>query len=278
MATRIPSEVKKIVTFIFVRDSRGEFVPNGTGFFVGVKSKDVPELMHAYLVTVKHVLQDKSGSYYPSVFIRLNKKAGGAGMIELVLRGQNAVAIHMHEDSTVDLAVLPILPSTDVYEFKALPDDMLTTKESFKEADIREGDEVFFTGLFTSFFGAQRNYPVARFGRVALVTEEKIPWKNVMLDLYLIECQSFGGNSGSPVFFYLGVTREPGSVILGGTKLLLAGVMKGSFLDAKEVMIAETSPIALSLENVGIAAVVPSYRLHEILFSDALREARGVRQ
>lgn len=278
MATTIPSEVKEIVTFIFVQDSRGELVPNGTGFFVGVKSKDDHELMHAYLVTVKHVLQDKSGSYYPSVFIRLNKKAGGAGMIELALRGQNAVPIHMHEDPTVDLAVLPVLPSTDVYEFKVLPDDMLTTKESFKEADIREGDEVFFTGLFTSFFGAQRNYPVARFGRVALVTEEKIPWKNVMLDLYLIECQSFGGNSGSPVFFYLGVTREPGSVIIGGTKLLLAGVMKGSFLDAKEVMIAETSPIALSLENVGIAAVVPSYKLHETLFSDTLREARSVRQ
>lgn len=277
MATTIPSEVKEIVTFIFVRDSRGELVPNGTSFFVGVKSKDDRELMHAYLVTVKHVLQDKSGSYYPSVFIRLNKKAGGAGMIELALQGQNAVPIHMHEDPTVDLAVLPILPSTDVYKFKVLPDDMLTTKESFKEADIREGDEVFFTGLFTSFFGAQRNYPVARFGRVALVAEEKIPWKNVMLDLYLIECQSFGGNSGSPVFFYLGVTREPGSVILGGTKLLLAGVMKGSFLDAKEVMIAETSPIALSLENVGIAAVVPSYKLHEILFSDALRETRSVR-
>lgn len=278
MATTIPSQVKEIVTFIFVRDSKGELVPNGTGFFVGVKSEDDPERMHSYLVTVKHVLQDKSGNYHPLVFIRLNKKTGGAKMIGLALRGQNAVPIHVHEDPTVDLAVLPILPSTDVYEFKVLPDDMLTTKESFKEVDIREGDEVFFTGLFTPFFGAQRNYPVARFGRVALVTDEKIPWKNVMLDLYLIECQSFGGNSGSPVFFYLGATREPGSVVIGGTKLLLAGVMKGSFLDAKEVIITETSPMAVSLENVGIAAVVPSYKLHEILFSGALREARGIRR
>jgi len=288
MATTIPPEVKEIVTFIFVQNSEGNLEPKGTGFFVGVKDEKNPERMYVYLATAKHVIQDETRSYYSSIFIRLNKRAGGAQMIEIPLKGKDAAPVYVHKDPEVDLVVFPILPDQQIYDFKVLPDDMLTTVESFKEANIREGDEVFFTGLFGHFFGAQRNYPIVRFGRVALITDEKIPWQEdantgVMLDLYLLEVQSFGGNSGSPVFFYLGGTRDPGSLILGH-RLLLAGVMKGTFLDAKEVKIAEKivevekrekRKIPVSQENIGIAAVVPSYKLHQILFSDKLREIRA---
>lgn len=280
-ATPIPSQVKEIVTFIFVRTPNGKLKPNGTGFFVGVKDDQNPEKMYGYLVTAKHVIQDKENGYYLSIFIRLNKLSGGAEFIEIPLKGKNAPSIFIHDDKDVDIAVLPVLPNKEIYEFKVLQEEMLTTLEIFRQMNIREGDEVFFTGLFPQFFGTNRNYPIVRFGRVAMITEEKVPWENKLLDLYLIESQSFGGNSGSPVFFYLGATRKPGVLVLGPPKLLLAGVMKGSFLGTlklKKMQVSERRNIWVPMENAGIAAVVPAYKLYEILFSDELRELRSRNQ
>jgi hypothetical protein len=49
--------------------------------------------------------------------------------------------------------------------------------------------------------------PIVRFEKVALITDEKIEWKETIppkpLELYLLECQSYSGNSVSPVIFNL---------------------------------------------------------------------------
>ena len=64
---------------------------------------------------------------------------------------------------------------------------------------------MFFMGLFTPFVGAKANVPAIRFGRLSVLTDEKIT--AVMEDgpqyYYLMEAQVFGGNSGSPALFYL---------------------------------------------------------------------------
>ncbi|MBM4064642.1 MAG: trypsin-like peptidase domain-containing protein [Planctomycetes bacterium] len=279
-ATTIPQEIKDTVTFIFIKNDSGQVIPNGTGFFVGIKDENDPNISYIYLVTAKHVLlDDKTNSLFNSVYVRLNKKTGDAQMFEIPLCGSNAVKVYSHKDATVDITLIPLAPDPNIFDCKWIPVNMITTKEIFKEAKIREGDDVFFVGLFTPYYGNQRNYPITRFGRVALITDEKIPWKDKkdevpkMLDLYLVESQSFGGNSGAPVFFYFGLTREPDS-LSKEYKFLLAGIMKGCYLDAREIQVAETSKIPISLENVGIAAVVPAYRLYELLFSDELKNIR----
>ncbi len=276
MATTIPSEVKNIVTFIFVKDAENKLVPNGTGFFVGIKDKKNTNRLYIYLVTAKHVLQDEKNEnkYYPSVYIRLNTKAGDSRYIELPIVAQNRKVVYTHSEPEVDIAVIPCLPSAEIYDYKLLPEEMLTTKELFEKNHIKEGDEIFFTGLFIGHFGKQKNYPIVRFGRVAMLTDEKINWEGQDIDLYLVETQSFGGNSGSPVFFYLSPTREPNKLVIGPPKLLLAGIMKGSFLKGTPISIIETENIPVSFENIGIAAVVPAYKLHEILFSEELEAFR----
>jgi hypothetical protein len=271
----IPDALKEIVVFIFIRGSADKPEPIGTGFFVGVTDKHRKEGTFPYLVTARHVLTDRRGRYYPDIFIRMNKISGGSEMIRVPLSGEDALPIYKHVDQNVDVALLPLRPRDDIYQYKVLPDSMIGTREQLADAGIKEGDEVFFTGLFASFFGEERNYPVVRFGRVAMLPQERIPWEGAMLNLYLIECQSFGGNSGSPVFFYLGVARDPLSFIWRGPKFLLMGIMKGSYLEAKEVQVVDRSRIRVSFENAGIAAVVPAYYLHETLFSDELRKGRA---
>ena len=277
MATPIPSEVKSVVAFIFIKNEEGKLIANGTGFFVGVRNPSNPDSFSVYLVTAKHVLyKPNTKDFLDMVFVRLNKKEGGSqiGVIPIITEGEKR-NVFTHSDSSVDIVVIPFLPDQEKFDFKFLPDDSITTKEEFKELKIREGSDVFFTGLFTPYPGAERNYPIVRFGRVALVTDEKIEWQGELMDLYLIEAGSYGGNSGSPVFFYLGSDREPGSIMVGSPILKLAGVMKGTFLDAHEIKVVETKEVPIAVSSMGIAAVVPGYKLHEILFSDELKEKRG---
>lgn len=277
MAAPIPSEVKSVVVFIFVASGDGKLIPNGTGFLVGVKNPSNPKFFSVYLVTAKHVLcRPNSPVFFEKVFVRLNKKGGGSQIdaIPLITDGEKQ-NVFTHNESSVDIAVIPFLPDQEQFDFKFLPDDMITTKTAYKELNIREGSDVFFTGLFTAYPGAERNYPVVRFGRVALVTNEKIEWQGKLMDLYLIEAGSYGGNSGSPVFFYLGSDREPGSIVVGSPILKLAGIMQGTFLDAHEIKIVETNKVPVAVSSMGIAAVVPAYRLHEVLFGDEMKNRRG---
>jgi len=123
--------------------------------------------------------------------------------------------------------------------------------------------------------GTRRNYPVVRFGRVALIPDERINIAGSDAHLYLIESGSYGGNSGSPVYFYLGSDREVGSVTVGPPILKLAGVMSGSFVDLQPISVIETATIPIARSNMGIAAVTPAYKLHQILFGSELKKHRG---
>lgn len=277
VAAVIPPEVKTVVAFVFIPGKQpGEVIPYGTAFFVGVKNRKNSERSYVYLVTAKHVLQSIDKAWLPKIMLRLNTKHGEAEMVEVpvLLSGDNKT-VFLHPDLSVDIAVIPVLPDPSKFDFKILPEDMITTDKDFKDLKITEGSEVFFTGLFSPYVGTRRNYPVVRFGRVSLITEEKIKFVDQEAQLYLIESGSYGGNSGSPVFFYLGSDRIPGSLILGPPVLKLAGVMSGFFLDRQPVGLIETSKVPVAPSNMGIAAVVPAYKLHEILFGPELKKQRA---
>ena len=275
-AAPIPPEVKAVVAFLFAQKSDTEMVPWGTAFFVGVKHPKQPERSFVYLVTAKHVLQTPDRkSWLPKIFIRLNRHDGGSDLLELpiVISGKGQTTF-VHPDPTVDLAVIPAVPDEKVIDFKFLPDDMITTKEDFRNLRIVEGSEVFFTGLFSPYIGTRRNYPVVRFGRVALITEEKIKFGDREAELYLIKSGAYGGNSGAPVFFYLGSEREPGVIFAGPPIVKLAGVISGTFLDMQPVRAVETATVPVAPSNMGIAGVVPAYKLYELLFASELKALR----
>jgi hypothetical protein len=223
------------------------------------------------------------GSYYPKIFLRLNKKDGGAEFVDIALNGDGKSLVYTHPDPTVDIAVISGIPNDSVFDFKTIPEEMLTTKDSFADRNIMEGSDTIFVGLFVNYYGGQRNVPIVRFGKVAMLPDDRIPWKTdpakpaQLVQTYLIETQTYGGNSGSPVFFYLGSDRVPGSIIVGPPELKLAGIMEGHFNELTALSSIETpdSLAYYSGVNNGIAAVTPSFLLHEILFSDDLKKFRA---
>jgi hypothetical protein len=77
----------------------------------------------------------------------------------------------------------------------------------------------------------------------------------------LIECTSFNGNSGSPVFFK--------TTTFDGYNLFLGGLITASF--------HENNPLgsdAILVQNTGIALVTPSYKIIEIFKSQKIHEDR----
>lgn len=295
MATPIPPNVKKVVTFIFLSDAEGKLlrdqktgnpVPNGTGFFVTATTSDVPKRIFGYLVTAKHVLKDQNGNPFTKVYLRVNKFDDSSEFVPLSLVHEGSKRnVFIHSDPTVDIAVIPIPePSASIYDYRTVPADTVTTRASFEALQIGEGTDVFFAGLFLPHYGESRNVPIVRFGKVAMVTDDRILWKADVTkppqptQLYLLETQSYGGNSGSPVFFYLGADRTPGTITIGQPTIVLAGVMSGRFNDWQPIQTIPTAnSIPISWENNGIAAVAPAYLLHEILFSEELKKFHGVR-
>lgn len=284
-----PPEIAKTVTFVFLADAAGNPqirdgtpVANGTGFFVIVPN-DAGAGGWVYFVTAKHVLKDEHGNFQRRVFLRINDKNSGSGfvMLDLVLTGaeQN---VFFHSDPTVDIAVIPGLPDEGRFDFLALPVGMIKTKDEFKKSTIRPGSDVFFAGLFASHYGEKRNTPIFRFGRVAMLTDDRVRWQEAgkpleMVELFLLETMSFGGNSGSPVFFSQGMDRQPGSIVIGSDEITLAGVMRGNFNESRiwELRQTPNAVVPTYAQNIGIAAVTPGYLLREILDSDALKEQRA---
>jgi hypothetical protein len=274
-AAEFYSETKQTVVFIFTGDKDGNPLALGTGFLAGVKAEDSTGYFQ-YLVTAAHVLNGPEGKLLDPLYVRLNKKDGGSEFLRLDTKigGKDSVFKNPN-DPSADLAVIPVFLDDKKFEVRVVQDELILTKESFKAMGITEGDDVYFTGLFLPFYGQGRNYPVVRSGKIALISDEKIPWRTdvkkppEMLDLYLLETSSFGGNSGSPVF-----VKVPSKEILGRTELRLIGIMKGTFEQNTPISVLDNQTTAVSRQNLGIAAVIPSYLLHDILFSEPMNKFR----
>jgi hypothetical protein len=285
-----PTEVAKAVTFVFLADDQGNVrthpetrapVANGTAFFVLVGNENGPG-GYGYLVTAKHVVQDEQGHYHKRVFIRINGKNGGSSFaaIDVQPSGESR-NVFVHNDPGVDIAVIPALPDQNLFDFLAVPLSMIRTKEELKATTIAPGSDVFFAGLFAPYYGDTVNVPIFRFGRVAMFPTDCIQWRQggrppVCVELYLLETMSFGGNSGSPVFFSQGMDREAGK-IYAGSEITLAGVMRGTFNEPRPGVLLQTPNAWIPVvgQNVGIAAVTPAHLLRDILLSDTLKKLRA---
>jgi len=273
MAFPIPSEIKPVATYIFINNG-GKLIPNGAGFFVGLKNPSKQNNFSLYLVTAKHVLcPPGSNQMLDKIYIRLNKKGGGSETDAIPLSAQgNKRTVFFHADPTVNLAVLPVLPDQKKIDFKFIPDESILTKEESTNRTLYEGAEVFYPSLFFPYTGVGELYPCVRFGRVALLPDKKIERQAYSAEIFLVETGSNGGNNGAPVFFYSASIRASE----GQPALKLAGIMEGTFGDApQEIKIVEKRKVAIPFSNVGISAVIPAYKLLEVLFSEELKKQRG---
>lgn len=253
------NSAKNTVFFIYNLNDEKEFSPIGTGFFLQLLKESNTEKAVGYMVTAKHVLMDQNDKLIDKFFIRLKSKNNIPQSVLIDLTNE---IFFLHKDKDVDLIVIPNYPSFESYNYKFVNGEFMLTE---KLLGFEEGAEVFFPGLFVQYPGEGEIQPILRFGRVSMIPREKISIEvNGKLrnsHFYLMECTSFGGNSGSPVFFKSNLRQE--------SKTYLAGLITGSYHQT-EILPYNT----ILKQNTGIALVTPSSKLLDILNSKPAYKAR----
>jgi hypothetical protein len=276
--------IRRTITFITViyPTSAGVVRTLGTGFFVKLDDNHLGgDESFVYLVTNRHVVQPGINLGTPreptEVRVRLNLKnpQGNTVSADHVISLRGVHHWYFPDDDSVDLAVVPIGPEYDIYDFLVVSSGLFATQEQIKSWSVGIGDQVIFSGFFSSFSGQRRLEPIVRQGILAMIPAEPITTTlRKQGHLYLADVHAFQGNSGSPAFVSVAGVRH-GSVLVG-EEFLLIGIISGYFPESA----GSTAPVAPSIltgevhDNSGIATVVPAGELMKLLMRPDLQALR----
>jgi hypothetical protein len=272
-------------------------VPLGTAFVVGLTSKEAkPEAWKGwkFLITAHHVIGNR-----PAVILRLNR----ADIAEFTcfpvaltkeFKARNPKFLHSDlyysDHAEVDLVAIsiPDIPHTDPVVFTY---SMILDGKGMQTWQVEEGTEVFTVGYFYGYPGQKQNYPISKFGRVALITTEtwyRINRRQFSIKLtdeqqrqfgqeagiqppqdvsvtpqfaeqgYIIELLNTPGLSGAPVMLKDPQFRvnDEGKFEFRRVPPLILGVIKGLML----------SPLGeQAVSSSGVAVVEPGVHLRALL-------------
>jgi hypothetical protein len=186
-----------------------------------------------------------------------------------------------------DLAVCQILFDPKIYKFHYVNRGSFLDKETISQFNIGPGDDAFVVGRFINHEGKQRNNPTVRFGCVAQMPLEPIRQDTGFdQESFLVEIRSIGGYSGSPVFTHIprynsGAYRINTNWEYGPW---LLGVDWGHIHNWEPVRDAAGRPVDPSgppwrtqvRMNTGMMAVVPAWKLAELLDDGPVAENRRI--
>lgn len=276
------TQIRKSVAFIRLKCKEGgqEFDVRGTGFFLSYPDQRLPNgRTFLYLVTNRHVAlcinDDGRAMNVESISIRLNRKLPNGETIseENFLNPLGNVRWFLPTDPSIDLAVVPLVPDPNRFDYLSVPFSMLAGSEMLKERRVTEGEPVFFAGFFYQFPGETRMEPIVRRGIIAMMPKDKVPFVGNPEKVYLADMHVFGGNSGSPAFINLGGIRE--NVVLPAEDYKLLGVVNANLSEDENFNLQLTTTIqGKARANSGISTIVPADDLKELLNCPELQSLR----
>ena len=277
---RVDPDVLKCVMFLAEeREQNGgafKIVPVATAFVVRLKEND---LTWKYLVTARHVIEGAKDELY----VRANLKTGSHKEFPI-----KKADWYRHDDADVACTEF-YMPDRDPMEldYVSTPtEQFISDKYEFTFDPLPQGaaepvglgDDLVFIGLFVEHAGKERNLPIVRLGNIAAMPTEAVSvarnggTSSFSQLAYLAECKSWGGVSGSPVFWTQQYGRQ--SVYLTGLLGLISSHydIKTNAETAGDIVGTITTPI-----NSGIAVVTPAHFVNELLLRDDLVEIRKKR-
>ena len=293
-------------------------VPRATAFFVIDRSGKSPP-HPVWIVTGRHCIQEARASGRP-MFVRVNTAT--------TYRDLPTSPDDWHESDDADVAValwkpqhvaggteMPTITSIPLdqfipsdYRYRGAKDFPIPGPLAEKGQMVKVGHELFFVGLFSQHAGKAKNLPIARFGAIARLPVEPVSVKRSdgsteSIHGYLVEMRSWGGHSGSPVFWYYpavevhffptppnapgqkmgreerrkkGITPQPSHIPISKEfgVIALLGIVSAHFdipQSAKtsgDVLGSIITPL-----NAGIAVVTPAHKIIDLLQrSDVIEE------
>jgi hypothetical protein len=276
-------------------------VPRATVFFVTDRDHEPP--FPIWAVTARHNIQEARAEAAP-MFVRVNTT--DETYIDLPTTPDD-----WFEDDAHDVAVCYWAGTSDRIRLTSVPFDQFIQDDyryyggkdlplNIRELGGQEvivGHEIFFVGLFNQHAGKAKNLPIARFGNVARLPVEPVNVRRKdgtveQIHGYLCEARSWGGHSGSPVFWTYPVSMvrfvdppaapapnraarrskrpapKPASipVTTGSEIIALMGLVSAHF-DIPQTAEVEGDALArvITRSNAGIAVVTPAHVILELL-------------
>lgn len=285
---QIKPDLEKSVFFTFgIHPKTGEIRgPGGSGVIVARRSDD-NVFAHYYAVTNWHVAKMLGNS-----IIRLNMLDGQTRLLEFspeewchIPASDDLAAIDITDH--LDLAIDDVVPVPEREGFVDL--------EFMKKFNLGFGEDIFMLGMFANSAGEDINLPVARFGNISRLADERAPieqWTGASRPCHLTDMRSRTGFSGSPVFVY----RTPSAELLDVHEhgwgmhpiqnyfLKLLGVHCGQFSETIEATKAKAEargdPI---VEGDGLESpsamntVAPAWSITELLDQPSFEKIRMAR-
>jgi hypothetical protein len=304
---RIPPFFLETISFVCEQSSAKGYdarnIAGGTAFFVSVPNDSDSGASWIYVVTARHCIEELPAS---SVYLRVPTVTGASKFGYIDLR-TNKDDWFRHDSA--DVAIIPFIINAAInYRFKAIPLSAFISSDyqfippsgtfgprfqfhqgtytSSTSLPIEVGDDLFFPGLFVQSAGNERMLPVARFGSIArMPTEEQVFLEtrsrgDIGLKAYLVECHSWGGFSGSPVFwtYLFNEADSQGNIVRGNVNCTaLLGLIAGHFNIEAPTSNKVTQEQLVTKINSGLAIVTPAENIVELLMRDDVVQDRKQR-
>jgi len=243
--------------------------PIGSAFLVGIANENAKGGAFSgwlFIVTAEHVVHNRT-----DVLLRMNRKSDGSkACFPLHLERSGASQnLFMPRDASTDLTIINVPTYPDVASV-VLPYSWVLDKVGLKRYDLKVGTGVFTVGYLLGYPGESRNYPVTKFGRISVLTDEKwfLSERGFYEYAYIVELQNVPGLSGAPLYAYGQEMKMTPNLSFRVLPPLLVGIVK-------DVLLVQNQGTRSSYSQ-GLAAVEPGDKLKEMLkdIADTLR-AKG---
>jgi hypothetical protein len=301
---QVEPDYAECVAFLCAREGRKN-VPRGTAFFIRIPDEVRKDVNWTYVVTARHCIEDSIKGPNGELYLRITSFEG-------TQQGYKDIVTYLddwHRHPAADVAVLLLNPEDEpTLGIRRIPPAFITRDWRFVpepelygpkriqifndqvplgEMPVALGHDLFFPGLFFQSAGTERLLPVVRFGNIARMPTHGvwIPSKfrneDIEIEAYLVDCQSLGGFSGSPVMWHI-VLNVFGNLMgpegMSHKAILdrvyyrsLLGLVSGHFdLEAQHIHKPTGKRIGelITKINSGLAIVTPAEHIRYMLMED----------
>ena len=310
---QIIPEFIESVAFLCSRDKADRNVPAGTAFFVEIDDDTgLRGSPWTYLVTSAHSFDFIETA---EVDVRINTLPRISAELGYEDRATRKGDWFIHDSADVAAIMSPADPTR--HRFQRIPVDTFINRnyrfdvsrfagrgnqamerimtDNFPQGiAVETGHDLFFPGLFVQSAGRNANLPIVRFGNIARMPGDELltlesDIRRMQIRGYLAESHSWGGHSGSPVFWHYTynvnipievqpyqsplsipagrVPRRRADVMIGvGWAQGLLGLVSGHYDIPTSARDSNRKRTDFQLGiNAGIAIVTPAENIRELL-------------
>lgn len=256
------NEIKK--TVVFIGDINKEGIPKfyATGTLVKIQN-----IYH--LITAKHVIKDRETGELKdgTMLVFFNSKDGNIKS-RPISNAKTELNVNwiFHQDTEVDVAIIPFAIDEDEDDILVIPDDLFLLANN-----ICELYDVFFLSYQPGIEPIKKISPIFRSGIISIINDN---------NTFYIDASAFPGNSGSPVFTKPSpITFSKDGISIGGDQIggKFIGVI-GEYIPYREVAISAQTGRARVIfeENTGLSKVWSIDLINEIINSDKFKEQLAI--